>query len=88
MSRTLRSTLRFALPFILSVPVALGACGGNSSFTPTTETDPGVNPPPDPTAPPPVEGPVYAPDTNVNSSPGTLGIVCSAWLRFPSTACV
>ncbi|MEP7125220.1 MAG: c-type cytochrome [Byssovorax sp.] len=63
MSRTLHPTLRLALPLILSAPVALWACSGNRTFTPTPESTPDSDPPADTSPPPPSEGPVFVPDS-------------------------
>jgi hypothetical protein len=58
MSRTLRSTLRFALPLTLSAGFALGACNVNRPSITSVETEPPVDPPIDPAA----EAPVYTSD--------------------------
>lgn len=66
MSRTLRFTLRFALPIALCAPVALGACSNGFGNLPPTDTDPIVDPTPDP----PEEGEVY---TSSNPPPPISG---------------
>lgn len=66
MSRTLRTTLRLALPIALCAPIALGACFDDSGFVIPTDSDPVVDPPPDP----PQEEPVY---TSNNPPPPISG---------------
>ncbi|MEO5726104.1 MAG: hypothetical protein ABIV93_03805, partial [Byssovorax sp.] len=66
MSRTLRSTLRFALPIALCAPIALGACNNGLGFVPPTDSTPFVDPPADP----PKEEAVY---TSSNPPPPISG---------------
>ncbi|MFS8065879.1 MAG: YncE family protein, partial [Byssovorax sp.] len=66
MSRTLRSTLRFALPIALCAPVALAACNIGSGNLPPTDSNPVVDPPADP----PKEEAVY---TSSNPPPPISG---------------